>query len=199
VTGEGQGDAELRAADAPDNEAFLLPDRSCGTCNLCCKVYSIAELNKAAGQWCVHAVRGGGCGNYLNRPESCRKFFCSWRVDPNLGPEWKPEVSRFVLSTDPVLRAMTITVDPGMPLAWKREPYYPVLKRFSEVFFRLDQKVLAILRGHITVILPDRDVSVGLVISGDQIDIWREGQVYGATLRRGSARSSQSPRVLGSM
>ena len=199
MTGERQGDAELRDGDSPDNQAFVLPDRSCGSCNLCCKVYSIAELNKAAVQWCVHAVRGGGCGNYVNRPESCRKFFCSWRVDPNLGPEWKPEVSRFVLSTDPVLRAMTLMVDPGMPLAWKREPYYPVLKRFSEVFFRLNQKVLANLRGHITVILPDRDVSVGLVVPGDQIDIWREGQVYGATLRRGSARSSQSPRVLGSM
>jgi len=199
VTGEAQSDAELRARGALDNESLLLPDRSCGTCNLCCKVYSIAELNKSAGQWCVHAVRGGGCGNYANRPESCRKFFCSWRFDPNLGPEWKPEISRFVLSTDATLRAMTLTVDPGMPLAWKREPYYSVLKRFSEVFFRLNQKVLANLRGHITVILPDRDVCVGLVSPGDQIDIWREGQVYGATLRRGAARSPQTSQVLGSM
>ena len=199
MTGEGQGGTGLRAPDALDSEAFLLPDRSCGTCNLCCKVYSIAELSKAAGQWCVHAVRGGGCGNYTNRPESCRRFFCSWRVDPNLGPEWKPEISRFVLSTDPVLRAMTVTVDPGMPLAWKREPYYSVLKRFSEVFFRLDQKVVANLRGHITVILPDRDVAIGSIAPGDQIDIWREGQVYGATLRRGAAPLPPGSRLQGSM
>ena len=104
-----------------------------------------------------------------------------------------------VLSADPPAQALVVTVDPGMPLAWKREPYYSVLKRFSEVFFRLNQKVLANLRGHITVILPDRDVSVGLVSPGDQIDIWREGQVYGATLRRGTARSPQTSQVLGSL
>ena len=199
MTGEGQGGAGFPAPDSLDGEAFLLPDRSCGTCNLCCKVYSIAELSKAAGQWCVHAVRGGGCGNYVNRPESCRRFFCSWRVDPHLGPEWKPEISRFVLSTDPALRAMTVTVDPGMPHAWKREPYYSVLKRFSEVFFRLNQKVVANLRGQITVILPDRDVSIGSIAPGDQIDIWREGQVYGATLRRGAAPLPPGSRLQGSM
>jgi len=46
---------------------------------------------------------------------------------------------------------------------------------------------VANLRGRITVILPDRDVSIGSIAPGDQIDIWRQGQVYGATLRRGAA------------
>jgi len=83
---------------------------------MCCKVYSIKELNKPAGQWCIHAVRGSGCSIHANRPRSCREFFCSWLIDPNLGPEWKPEVCRFVMSADPAYQALTLMVDPGMPL-----------------------------------------------------------------------------------
>ncbi len=201
MTGENQGGAQRRAVDLPDNEPILVPGRSCGTCTLCCKVYSIKELNKPAGRWCIHAVRGSGCTIHASRPRSCREFFCSWLVDPNLGPEWKPEVSRFVLSADATHRAIMVTVDPGKPLAWKREPYYAVLRQFSEVFFRLNQKVLVSLRGHITVILPDRDVSIGMIVPGDEIVIWREGQVYGATLRRGldPAKASSGNPLPGSM
>jgi hypothetical protein len=167
-----------------DAELPLVPGRGCGTCSLCCKVYSVQELSKPAGRWCIHAGRGSGCTNHADRPHVCRQFFCSWLVDPNLGPEWKPEVSRFVLSADPAYQALTLMVDPGMPLAWKREPYYAVLKKFSYVFFRLNKKVLVNLRGHITVVLPDRDAPIGVIAPGEEIVIWREGSTYGAKLRR---------------
>jgi hypothetical protein len=151
---------------------------------MCCKVYLIRELNKPAGRRCIHAAPRSGCAIHPARPRSCREFFCSWLVDPNLGPEWKPEVSRFVLSADATHRAIMVTVDPGRPLAWKREPYYAVLKQFSEVFFRINQKVLVSLDGHITVILPDHDAPIGAIMPGDEILIWREGSAYGAGLRR---------------
>src|SRR5258707_4525960 len=103
VTGEDQRGGDLHGPDSrdaePGVEVALVPGRSCGTCSMCCKVYSIRELSKPAGRWCVHAVRGAGCAIHPNRPRSCRDFFCSWLVDPNLGPGWKPEVSRFVLSS----------------------------------------------------------------------------------------------------
>jgi hypothetical protein len=188
VTGENR-DGELRGPNPGDSvpqdaEPVLVPGRSCGTCSLCCKVYSIKEINKPAGRWCAHRVRGLGCAIHPARPPSCRDFFCSWLVDPHLGPEWKPEVCRFVLSSDAVHRAIMVTVDPGRPLAWKREPYYAVLKQFSQVFFRIDQKVLVNLNGHITVILPDREVPIGPIGPGDEIVIRRDGLTYGASLRR---------------
>jgi hypothetical protein len=198
VTGESRGGGERHAPDLPGNEPVLVPGRSCGTCTLCCKVYSIKELSKPAGRWCTHCVRGSGCGIHPNRPRSCREFFCSWLVDPNLGPEWKPEVSRFVLSADATHRAILVTVDPGMPLAWKRKPYYAVLKLFSEVFFRINQKVLVNLNGHITVVLPDRDTPIGLIKPGDEIVIWRKGQIYGATLRRDRDPADASSALPGS-
>ena len=189
MAGEGQSGAD------PENPTGLnlVPGRSCGTCSLCCKVYTIKELSKPAGRWCVHRVRGSGCGIHPDRPRSCRDFFCSWLVDPNLGPEWKPEVCRFVLSADATHRAIMVTVDPGRPLAWKREPYYAVLKQFSEVFFRIDQKVLVNLNGHITVILPDRDAPIGLVAPGEEIVIWREAGAYGARLQRAPELAKISP------
>jgi Fe-S-cluster containining protein len=144
----------------------------------------VPELSKPAGQWCVHSEPGSGCAIHAARPPACRRFFCSWRLDPNLGPEWKPEVSRFVLSADPARQALVVTVDPGMPLAWKREPYYTRLRQLSESAFRQDRKVLVSLRGQITVILPDRDVAVGGIGPGEEIVVWREGSVYGARLRR---------------
>jgi Fe-S-cluster containining protein len=184
VAGENQGGVASRIADLRDAGPALVPDRSCGTCSLCCKVLPVQALNKPAGKWCIHSAPGLGCAAHADRPHACRQFFCAWRLDSNLGAEWKPEVSRFVMSADPAYRALTLMVDPGMPLAWKREPYYSRLKQFSEVSFRQDQKLLVNLRGSITVILPDRDVPIGVIAPGDEIVIWREGSSYGAGLRR---------------
>lgn len=184
MTGENQSGVELRGADLQGAEPALAPGRSCGTCSLCCKVLPVQELNKPAGQWCIHSVPGSGCAAHAARPSACRAFFCAWRLDSNLGPEWKPEVSRFVLSADPAHGATMVMVDPGTPLAWRREPYYSRLKQFSEASFRQDRKVLVNLRGHITVILPDREVPLGVVPLGENVVIWREGSAYGAGLRR---------------
>jgi len=180
---ESQGGPEATSSDARDAGAPLVAGRSCGVCSLCCKLLPVAELGKPAAQWCVHAVRGGGCGNYADRPATCRQFFCAWRRDPSLGAEWKPDLARFVLSRDSAAQALVVTVDPGMPLSWKRQPYYERLKRMSEQAFRQGRKVLVSLRGQTTVVLPDRDVPLGAV-APDEIVIWREGMAYGAARRR---------------
>jgi hypothetical protein len=188
VAGDEQGGMG-RYGPQPGPESFPVPGRSCGTCSLCCKVFAVQELSKPAGQWCIHAVARSGCRNYDNRPRACREFLCSWRLDPKLGPEWKPEVSRFVLSEDRDRGALTVTVDPGMPLAWKREPYYTRLKQLSEILFPENKKVLVSLRGQTTVILPDRDVPIGPTAPGEDIIIWRSGLAYGAA----SSRRDQPP------
>jgi Fe-S-cluster containining protein len=184
VMGDNHGGMLPRALELQDAEPALVQGRGCGTCSLCCKVLPVQELNKPAGQWCVHAMPGSGCGIHAARPHACRRFFCSWRLDPNFGPEWKPDVSRFVLSADPVQQALMVMVDPGMPLAWKREPYYARLKQLSEISFRQDEKVLVKFRGNITVILPDRDVPLGMIAPGQEIVVWREGSAHRAGLRR---------------
>ena len=112
---------------------------------------------------------------------ACRQFFCTWLLDPTFGPEWKPEVARFVLSAK--IRVLTVIVDPGMPLAWKRAPYYSRLKQLSERLFAEKKRVVVNVKEHITVILPDRDVPLGVVPPVVGIAIWREGSSYGARLQ----------------
>ena len=175
---------ELPGGKPQDGAAMLVQGRSCGTCSLCCKVYSVKELNKPEGQWCPHVARGTGCKIHDIRPHVCRQFYCSWLIDPNLGPQWKPEIARFVISADPKYQALTVSVDPGRPLAWKREPYYSTLKQFAKVFFPLGNKVLVSLRGHITVVLPDCEVPLGMIEPGEEIVLWREGSAHRAALRR---------------
>ena len=52
-------------------------NRVCGDCKLCCKVFSIQELDKPAGKWCPHCP-GKGCKIYDTRPEECRGYKCMW-------------------------------------------------------------------------------------------------------------------------
>jgi Fe-S-cluster containining protein len=193
ATGENHGGMGPTGSSSQDADPPVVPGRHCGSCSLCCKVYPVQELSKPAGAWCIHSVRGSGCANHANRPRACRQFFCAWLLDPNLGPEWKPEVCRFVLAADPACQALTVMADPGMPLAWKREPYYSRLKQFSEILFRQNKKILVNLRGNITAVLPDGDVPIGVVGAGEEIVIWREGSTYGA--RRGLERAKTSSEI----
>ncbi len=52
-------------------------DRSCGACTLCCTAMAVPELGKPNGVECEH-LTPTGCGIYEERPESCRRFVCSW-------------------------------------------------------------------------------------------------------------------------
>jgi hypothetical protein len=162
-----------------------LPGRSCGTCMMCCMVYTIRELNKPAGRWCVHAGRGRGCGIYAERPDTCRQFVCMWLADPTLGPEWKPEQAHFVVALDLLgYEALTIAPAPHRPDAWKKEPYYSTIKGWARKFCPENKKVLVIdTRGFVTAVLPDRDLPIGAVGADEEVVIYREGGAYGAAVR----------------
>ena len=48
-----------------------------------------------------------------------------------LGPEWKPDKARFLLTMDPTTRWLFAQVDPGAAQAWRKEPHYPQFKRWA--------------------------------------------------------------------
>ncbi|MDR7036257.1 MULTISPECIES: hypothetical protein [Methylobacterium] len=135
--------------------------RACGTCTLCCKVYDVPAVESVAGQWCRHTRQGRGCAIHETRPDHCRAFHCLWMTEAWLGPEWKPERAKMVLSLDPVSRHMNVQVDPGQPNAWRREPYYGQLKRWAVASLPRKRHVLVHLNKVTTVVLPDRDVPLG--------------------------------------
>jgi len=144
------------------DELIPAPGRSCGSCTLCCKVYEVPVLAKAPGKWCTHCKPGRGCGIWETRPQFCRTFYCRYMLDPMFGPEWKPDVAKFVMNYQPN-NTFSISCDPGARHAWKKEPYYTGLKRMA----------LQLLNAGITlyvsdgfekiIVTPDEDVVVSRV------------------------------------
>jgi hypothetical protein len=106
------------------------PPRQCGTCSLCCKLPYVAELNKPIDTWCRHCKPGrNGCGIYPDRPGTCKSFACHWLKDL-VDDVWFPAQCKMVLTQ---LREnhLLVTVDPGFPNAWRREPYYASLRNYA--------------------------------------------------------------------
>ena len=146
--------------------ARVVTGRECGTCTLCCKVAGVEEIKKPNGVWCTHCVRGKRCVIYEQRPPSCRSFYCQWMVEKSLGPEWKPERAKFALVKTDGGRRITALVDPGFPSAWRRSPYYENLKQWATKAAQMlpEMYLVDVLIGQRSiVILPDRDVEVGVL------------------------------------
>ena len=144
------------------------PGRDCGACTLCCKVYDVPALDKVAGTWCTHCRPGRGCGIHETRPTHCRSFHCLWMTQTWLGPEWKPDRAKMVLTIDPVTNFLFVQVDPGAAAAWRRDPYYRNLKQWS-AGAGSGRHVIVFVNRSATVILPDRDVPLGILGPNDRI------------------------------
>ncbi|MCA3703429.1 MAG: hypothetical protein INF12_10405 [Methylobacterium sp.] len=160
--------------------------KTCGTCTLCCKLFPVPPLEKPAGKWCPHVVQGRGCGIHETRPQLCRAFYCQWLENPDLGPEWKPEISKFVLSIYPGTNSLAVTVDPGFPGNWRQEPYLRNLRRWAEAALRQGDQVIVFTGGKATAILPDREEELGEIGPGDSIVSLKGPRGYAVEVRRGA-------------
>ena len=157
---------------------MVVPGRACGTCTLCCKVLDIAALEKPTGKWCSHCTQGNGCGIHAMRPVVCRGFYCEWMIAKGLGPEWKPERSKFLLSKADDGQRLTAHIDPGYPSAWRASPYYQNFKIWaSEGGKRSPMQMIAVMVGNrVTVVLPDRDVEFGILEPGERLQLLRDAK-----------------------
>lgn len=145
------------------------PDRSCGSCSLCCKLLGIASIDKPAGRWCGHFKRGAGCGVYAGRPHECIAFNCEWLAHDVWGAEWKPDKARFVMMTENDGKRLRVIVDPDFPEAWRREPYYSNLKHISKAAADGVRVFVVIGPRHI-IIFPDRDHDLGPIAEDARIE-----------------------------
>lgn len=135
--------------------------RQCGDCSLCCKVLGIPELEKPKDSWCANFTAGIGCRIYERRPLSCRNFSCRWLDDPTMGPEWKPSSCKMVVGSRPGL--FVVHVDPAVSQPWRAEPFLSVLKRLSAQGLNKGVIVMVIEKRRTIVILPDREVDLGMI------------------------------------
>ncbi len=119
------------AEQGPVETVALVLGRNCGTCSLCCILPDIAEFDKPANQPCRHCVAGGGCDAYDARPATCRDFYCLWRTEAALAPEWEPQISRMMLYRQGP--QLTVLVEPEAGSIWRETPYLEWLEAQARV------------------------------------------------------------------
>ncbi|MFO1183942.1 MAG: hypothetical protein U1E56_04065 [Bauldia sp.] len=172
----------------------IVEGRRCGTCTLCCKVMTVEDLKKPAGQWCPHCVKGRGCAIYSDRPGDCRTFHCGYLLWPALGEHWLPARSKLVVRFKPDGMEIVVHVDPGVPNAWRAEPYHSELRILAgraegtvyTVFVQIGRRVIAVF--------PDRDVDLGVVAEDERVEI-REEVGPGGRRRDAVKLKADDPRI----
>ncbi len=165
-------------SDAMQSNPAMAPNRACGSCTLCCKLFPVEELNKPAGVWCSHVAQGKGCSIYANAPTACRSFSCLWQMNANLGPEWKPDHARFVMISPSGSEGLIVRVDPGAAGAWRKEPYYSQLKHWARSALLMNGYVMVLTGQRATVLLPSSDVDVGVLGDEDEIEIVNQNGTF---------------------
>jgi hypothetical protein len=135
--------------------------RTCGSCSLCCKVMAIDELHKPMGVWCPNFKPGQGCSVYGSHPPSCQAFKCLWLVSPTMPDDVRPDRSKVVIDVDNNGDRILARCDPAHPLAWRQEPMYGQLKRWSKRGWREGKTVFAMVNRRMWLIAPDQDIDIG--------------------------------------
>jgi hypothetical protein len=159
---------------------------------------AIPEVESPAGEWCRHCRPGNGCGLHPNWPPICRDFYCMWLYRADIGPHWVPSKSKMVLCSELDGARIAAHVDKSTPGAWLRSPYYEDLTQWSKIAAEAQTQVSVWIGMHAIVILPDRDVDLGVVGEDEVVvsttNMTPGGPVLGAKKIKRSDLSEQEKR-----
>ncbi len=147
--------------------------RQCGDCGLCCKLLAVDEIGKPPHQWCTHFAPGTGCTIYDERPAACATFKCLWLRQEELGEEWKPKRSHFVLYLDAPAKQLVVNVDPAHASAWRQEPFLSTFRNWARRGLEEGPQVVVKVRRRIVAILPDQEVDLGEIADNERLRLTR--------------------------
>ncbi|HEY6815399.1 MAG TPA: hypothetical protein VI168_07670 [Croceibacterium sp.] len=129
----------------------------------------IDELDKPGGVHCRHCESGKGCGIYLDRPDSCRGFYCGYLALPFVAPHWFPDDCGMVVFPQAAARRLAVHVDRANPDAWKAEPFHSDLRRWAVTAEKMGMQVSVTIGRRVIAILPHADVDLGEFSDGDSV------------------------------
>lgn len=77
--------------------------RTCGDCQLCCRLLAVPPLRKLAGERCKHQKFKTGCTVYNKpgMPPECRLWNCRWLVNDDMQDQARPDRSHIVVDIMP--------------------------------------------------------------------------------------------------
>ncbi len=162
-------------------------NRQCDNCAMCCKLPQITDLEKPANQWCPHCRNHQNCGNYEQRPQMCRDFFCLFMTQEALSEEWRPSQAHFLMlmkETSLDRPQLVVMVDPARPDAWRKEPYYSNLRNWSQTHY-----VIITIGDRWRALFPDHEVDLQKVGPRDEL------QFIDALTEHGPKRTVQLKRA----
>jgi hypothetical protein len=157
---------------------------------------TVEELRKPNGQWCPHCVKGRGCAIYSDRPNECRRFQCGYLLWPALGEHWLPARSKLVVAFKPDGREIVVHVDPGVPNAWRAEPYYSEIRNMAGHAAGKAYTIFVQIRRRMIAVFPDREVDLG-VVAGDEVIAIHEVTGPGTRRRDAVKLKADDPRING--
>lgn len=121
--------------------------RTCGDCQLCCKLLPVEELQKDANSRCAHQRHGKGCSIYVRRPVSCAMWSCRWlfgfddtkdlrrpdrsHIVIDIGPDFI-EIEDNQDGTSTPVEVMQIWCDPKHREAWREPSVLAFIERCAE-------------------------------------------------------------------
>jgi hypothetical protein len=78
----------------------------------------VPELKKRPWVECPHVAAGVGCKIYSERPSGCGSFVCGWLLDPDMGPDLKPDNCHVIFDQKDGHHVFA-TCDANYPDAWR--------------------------------------------------------------------------------
>jgi hypothetical protein len=88
-------------------------------------------------------------------------------IDERLGPHWKPNKSKIVITTSE--DGLEIRCDPGFSDAWRKEPFQSQIHKWAEAGELSDVTVLVIVGEKMTLVTRGREFALGVVRSDERI------------------------------
>ena len=145
-----------------------IEDRACGPCVSCCVFFTIAELDKPAGEICRNLKPGGGCRIYPDRPGACRIFHCGWRSWDEVPDDWRPDRTGFVLGGQLAPgRYLAVTADPARPDAWRDAAYLPALRAWARRAADIGSDVVVFIEKRVIALREEGEEDLGVIAPGE--------------------------------
>ena len=88
---------------------------------------------------------------------------------PALSEHWLPVRSKLVVAFKPDGNEIVIHVDPGVPNAWRAEPFYSDIHSLAGLAARTGYTIFVQVGRRMIAVFPDHEVDLGVVAEDERI------------------------------